>query len=119
MSMMMICLSAARRRHSPEFCYMGLNGIFMRPSAIKAFCLKLCLLRSKVAAGVLSGFRENATMAIAVDARHAMRQGVTFYRSKNGVILTSDRIPSASILFYESLKDNQKYDRRGKPGKPM
>ena len=64
---------------------------------------------------VLSGFRENATMVIAVDARHAMRQGVTFYRSKNGVILTSDRIPSASILFYESLKDNQKYDRRGKP----
>ena len=54
-------------------------------------------------------------MVIAVDARHAMRQGVTFYRSKNGVILTSDRIPSASILFYESLKDNQKYDRRGKP----
>ena len=64
---------------------------------------------------VLSGFRENATMVIAVDARHAMRQGVTFYRSKHGVILTSDRIPSASILFYESLKDNQKYDRRGKP----
>ena len=64
---------------------------------------------------VLSGFRENATMVIAVDARHAMRQGVTFYRSKNGVILTSDRIPSASILFYESLKDNQKVDRRGKP----
>ena len=27
---------------------------------------------------VLSGFRENATMVIAVDARHAMRQGVTF-----------------------------------------
>ena len=63
----------------------------------------------------LSGFRENATMVIAVDARHAMRQGVIFYRSKNGVILTSDRIPPASILFYESLKDNQKYDRRGKP----
>ena len=63
----------------------------------------------------LSGFRENATMVIAVDARHAMRQGVIFYRSKNGVILTSDRIPPASIIFYESLKDNQKYDRRGKP----
>ena len=28
-----------------------LNGIFMKPSAIKAFCLKLCSLRSKVAAG--------------------------------------------------------------------
>ena len=64
---------------------------------------------------VMSGFRENATMVIAVDARHAMRQGVTFYRSKNGVVLTSDRIPSASILHYESLGDNQKYDRRGNP----
>ena len=64
---------------------------------------------------VLSGFRENATMVIAVDARHAMRQGATFYRSKNGVVLTSDRIPSASILHYESLRDNQKYDRRGNP----
>ena len=62
-----------------------------------------------------SGFRENATMVIAVDARHAMRQGVVFYRSKNGVFLTSDRISPASINFYESLKDNQKYDRRGKP----
>eukprot|EP00439_Symbiodinium_sp_Y106_P043108 s6828_g5.t1 len=62
-----------------------------------------------------SGFRENATMVIAVDARHAMRQGVVFYRSKNGVFLTSDRISPASIIFYESLKDNQKYDRRGKP----
>ena len=62
-----------------------------------------------------SGFRENASMVIAVDARHAMRQGVVFYRSKNGVFLTSDRICQASIIFYESLKDNQKYDRRGKP----
>eukprot|EP00439_Symbiodinium_sp_Y106_P071500 s1551_g12.t2 len=64
---------------------------------------------------VMSGFRENATMVIAVDARHTMRQGVTFYRSKNGVVLTSDRIPSASILHYESLRDHQKHDRRGNP----
>ena len=49
---------------------------------------------------VMSGFRENATMVIAVDARHAMRQGVQFYRSRNGVVLTSDRIPPASILHY-------------------
>ena len=64
---------------------------------------------------VMSGFRENATMVIAVDARHAMRQGVQFYRSRNGVVLTSDRIPPASILHYESLRDHQKYDRRGNP----
>eukprot|EP00439_Symbiodinium_sp_Y106_P021548 s7472_g2.t1 len=64
---------------------------------------------------VMSGFRENATMVIAVDTRYAMRQGVQFYRSRNGVVLTSDRILPASILHYESLRDHQKYDRRGNP----
>ena len=64
---------------------------------------------------VTSGFRDNATMVIAVDARHALRQGVQLYRSKNGVVLTSDRIPPASILHYESLRDHKKYDRRGNP----
>ena len=43
-------LSDTRRSHSPKFHNMGRSGIFMMPSVIRVLCLKLCSLRSKVAA---------------------------------------------------------------------
>ena len=93
----------------------------MMPSVIRVLCLKLCSLRNKAAAEKAGRtLRAAATSTSSPketgdNARHAMRQGVQLYRSRNGVVLTSDRIPPASILHYESLRDHQKYDRRGNP----
>ena len=90
MSMMRTYLSDTRRRHSPKFYYMGRSGIFMMPSVINQALLAQEQGRSEKAGRDLRAAdtstsspkktRENATMVIAVDARHAMRQGVTFYR---------------------------------------
>ena len=62
----------------------------------------------------VSGFRDNATMVVAIDAFAAMRAGVRFYSSSNSVVLTPDIIPPSAILHYESLRDHAKYDTRGR-----
>ena len=62
----------------------------------------------------VSGFRDNATMVVAIDASAAMRAGVRFYSSSNSVVLTPDIIPPSAILHYESLRDHAKYDTRGR-----
>ena len=62
-----------------------------------------------------SGMRENSTMMIEVDPAQAVRHGVRFCASKNGVILTSDAVPPSCVTCYQSLKTWKRYDRDGNP----
>jgi len=64
---------------------------------------------------VISGMRASATMAVAVNTKTAMSMGVRFLRSRNGVILTAEDVPPEAIVFFQSLRDQAKYDRWGSP----
>lgn len=44
-------------------------------------------------ANVKSGIRKSASVIIHINMKNAMQNGITFYMSDNGVVLTSDDIP--------------------------
>jgi len=59
------------------------------------------------ASGVISGMRSSCEVLIWVDLHKAEAAGVTFYRSKNGVILTEDINGVVEPQFFRSVVDRK------------